>query len=88
MKAVMQSGIDRSKNLPVYRQIYEILKQELDDGFYNTVDVLPSERLLCERFGVERNTVRKALDLLVSDGLVEKMPGYGTKISRELSCFG
>lgn len=85
MKAVMQSGIDRSKNLPVYRQIYEILKQELDDGFYNTVDVLPSERLLCERFGVERNTVRKALDLLVSDGLVEKMPGYGTKISRELS---
>ena len=77
------SGIDRKKKVTVYRQIYDILKRELAEGVYDAVEVLPSERLLCERFGVERNTVRKALEFLVEDGLAVKAPGYGTKILRE-----
>lgn len=83
MSDLQEGGIDRKKKITVYRQIYDILKQELAEGVYDNVEILPSERLLCERFGVERNTVRKALEFLVEDGLVEKAPGYGTKIRRE-----
>ena len=62
----------------LYKQIYEALEQEIHDGAYNKTARLPSEKELCERFGVERNTVRKALQMLVDDGLVVKKPGYGT----------
>lgn len=42
----------------------------------------PSERQLVRRFGVARMTVRQALDHLVSEGLLERVPGRGTFVSR------
>jgi GntR family transcriptional regulator len=45
-------------------------------------DAIPSERLLCERFGVSRMTVRQAVDALVVEGLLERIPGRGTFVAR------
>lgn len=42
----------------------------------------PSERELVTRFGVARMTVRQAMDALVSEGLLERMPGRGTFVAR------
>ncbi|WP_340537099.1 GntR family transcriptional regulator [Nocardioides sp. GXZ039] len=42
----------------------------------------PSERELVQRFGVARMTVRQALDALVADGLLERVPGRGTFVAR------
>lgn len=42
----------------------------------------PSERELVQRFGVARMTVRQALDALVSQGLLERVPGRGTFVAR------
>src|SRR6201995_5032662 len=42
----------------------------------------PSERELVQHFGVARMTVRQALDALVSEGLLERVPGRGTLVGR------
>lgn len=42
----------------------------------------PSERELVSQFGVARMTVRQALDALVVEGLLERMPGRGTFVAR------
>jgi len=75
--------IDKNSDVPVYRQIYNILYDEIIHGVYNQTGKLPCERELKNLFGVERNTVRKALQLLAEKGLIIKIAGYGTKIAIE-----
>lgn len=48
----------------------------------------PSERELVQRFGVARMTVRQAIDALVADGLLERIPGRGTFVSEPRSNVG
>lgn len=72
--------IDRQKGVPVYRQVYDILFSEIGSGLYQQSNMLPSEKELCARFCIERNTVRKALQILADEGMVERVPGCGTRI--------
>lgn len=44
-------------------------------------DVLPSERMLAELFGVSRSTVRAALKLLEDEGVLRSAPGIGTFVA-------
>ncbi len=64
----------RSKYLLVYDSLLRMIEQ---DGSGNE-QYLPSERELSLRYRVDRLTVRKALNLLVEEGLVRKQPGKGT----------
>jgi len=73
--------LERFGKQPIYHQIYNILFKEIQNGIYNDAGMLPSEKELCSRFSVERNTVRKALQLLVNEGLISKKPGYGTVLT-------
>lgn len=62
--------------LPKYHQIYLVLKERLLEGEFS--DGLPGELALMKRFEVARITVRKALELLSAEGLVQRRPGRGT----------
>jgi DNA-binding LacI/PurR family transcriptional regulator len=77
--------VERQSEEYLYRQIYEILLKEINAGFYSAEGKLPSEMMLKTRFGVERNTVRKALQILAMDRRIVKVPGYGAKIATDPS---
>jgi GntR family transcriptional regulator len=62
--------------LPKYHQIYLVLREQLAEGRF--VGGMPGELHLMKEFGVARVTVRKALERLVADGLIERAPGRGT----------
>jgi len=64
---------------PIYRQIRDVLVNEIS-ALYKPGDILPSENELAERFGVNRHTLRHAVDELVADGLVERHHGKGVYI--------
>lgn len=66
--------------LPVtkYHQIYLVLREQLHEGRF--VDGLPGELALVKQFSVSRVTVRRALELLASEGLISREPGRGTRV--------
>ena len=80
MEIISNTGIDRNSQKPVFRQIYTILLAEIANGDYLETGKLPSEKELCIRFDVERNTVRKALQILVDQKQVTRVPGIGTRL--------
>ncbi|MFP4609566.1 MAG: phosphonate metabolism transcriptional regulator PhnF [Thiohalophilus sp.] len=64
---------------PLYRQIRDELLKDIRE-LYQPGDTLPSETELAQRFGVNRHTLRRAVDELVADGLVERYHGKGVFI--------
>lgn len=69
--------------VPLYRKIYLDLKQKIDNQEYAAGQRLPYERELCQHYGVERVTVRKSLELLSREGLIEKRTGVGSFVAQK-----
>jgi len=64
-------------NVPGYMAIAEQMRAEIDAGKYPAGARFPSEAELCGRFGQNRYTIRKALDLLVKTGKLCARQGIG-----------
>lgn len=60
------------------QRVYLLLRDEILNGAHLDGVALPGELKLAERFAVSRVTIRRALDGLVADGLVERRAGSGT----------
>jgi len=56
---------------PLYHRVYREIAKGIESGVLHPGDRLPSERALCEQLGVSRATVRRAVEQLTADGLVE-----------------
>ncbi|CAH1658626.1 MAG: GntR family transcriptional regulator [Chelatococcus sp.] len=64
--------------LPIYWRVYQVLREEICEGLYPHKELMPSESALAERFATSRITVRKALELLKSEGYIKTRQGVGT----------
>lgn len=73
--------LDESSSLPLYQQLQRTLRQAIENRVLGPDDALPPERDLAEDFHVSRITVRKAIDGLVSEGLLVRRQGSGTFVS-------
>jgi len=66
---------------PLYRQVYEYLVRQVSDGAWRPGESLPSEQALARELGVSQGTVRKALDALAVEGVMERRQGKGTFVA-------
>jgi GntR family transcriptional regulator len=71
----------RASPVPLYIQIDEELRGQIESGDLGPMAQVPSETELAERFSVSRMTARKALDRLVGDGMLFRQPGKGTFVA-------
>ncbi|MBR4456774.1 MAG: UTRA domain-containing protein [Solobacterium sp.] len=63
-----------------YEPIYRRIKREIEDGTHSFGDFLPSENAYAARFSCSRNTVRRALSLLTSEGYLLPQHGRGVEV--------
>ncbi|QOG05357.1 GntR family transcriptional regulator [Aureimonas sp. OT7] len=66
---------------PLYLRLGTAIREAVEQGALRVGQALPSERELAQKAGVSRVTVRKALEGLVSEGVVEQRHGSGTFIA-------
>ncbi|HET7657334.1 MAG TPA: GntR family transcriptional regulator [Bacillales bacterium] len=78
----MEKTIEHGSFIPLYYQLEEILKEKIESGNWSSGDKIASEHELMKQYKVSRNTVKKALDDLVREGLLERIQGKGTFVSK------
>ena len=76
------SLLDKDLAVPLYHQLQNVLKAEIESGRWQPDQRLPSEKELAERFGVSKITVRQALDVLAQLGYIRRDQGRGTFVAR------
>ncbi|WP_019634383.1 GntR family transcriptional regulator [Actinomadura atramentaria] len=74
--------IDPAGPQPKYLQLRAILLELIEQERLPVNSPVPSERELCRRFGVSRMTVRQAVDQLVAEDRLRRIPGKGTFVAR------
>lgn len=67
--------------VPLYERVRQAIAASISDGTYAPGDKLPSESRLAEELGVNRLTVRRAIEELSRAGVVESRQGSGTYVS-------
>lgn len=72
---------DKNSDEPVYRQIVNYISRKISCGDWIIGSKLPSQRILAERFGVNRSTIVRALEELCSYGILEGVTGKGTTVT-------
>jgi len=73
----MLTSVDKHKGLPVYIQIMNMIKKEVMLGNMEDGEQLPPVRELSKVFDVNTNTVMRAFEKLVNEGLIEARHGVG-----------
>ncbi|CAK9884884.1 MAG: Mannosyl-D-glycerate transport/metabolism system repressor MngR [Candidatus Erwinia impunctatus] len=67
----------------VYKNINTLLRKKINSAQYAIGEQMPSEKTLAACYNVSRNTIRKALDLLEKENLIDRKHGAGTWIKNK-----
>jgi DNA-binding GntR family transcriptional regulator len=71
--------IDRDADRPLHKQLADLLRDLINSGGLARGE-LPSEIYLGQAYGLSRTAVRKAVEILLNEGLVTKKKGQRTKV--------
>lgn len=80
----MVHKLDEGSSIPLYEQLRDLLKTQIDDGEFAPGERIPSEDKLNGMYGVSRITIRRALQDLVEAGYLVKRTGKGTYVAERL----
>ena len=75
--------INKNSPIPIYHQLEEYIKNEIEKGILKTDQAIPSEREYSELYNISRMTVRQALNNLVHDGYLYRHKGKGTFVGKQ-----
>ena len=73
--------IEFKAGVPVYEQVLYAARKAIISGDLKPGDPFPSVRTLSAEYGINPNTVQKAITVLKAEGLVETVPGVGNRIA-------
>jgi len=78
---------------PIYLQLREVVRTKIEEGEYLPGTAIPSENALADTYGINRLTVRNAIDALVHEGMLKRVQGKGVfvvgdKVERDLDSLG
>jgi GntR family transcriptional regulator, arabinose operon transcriptional repressor len=73
-------SLDKLSSKTIYQQLAAIIRKQVIYGELKPGDKLPSEFELVKQYTISRSSVRQAIDILVSEGLVERVHGKGNFI--------
>ncbi len=74
---------EKRTSLPLYLQIAAKIKKQIETEDYSVGDRLPFESWFVDYYKVSRVTVRKALDELIKEGIVQRRPYQGLYVSQK-----
>src|SRR5215469_14751643 len=77
-------GLERASSLPLYKQLYESIRQSILRGTLRKGLRLPSTRTLAHELRISRNIVVIAFEQLLAEGYVESRTGAGTFVTETL----
>ena len=80
--------LNKNTPIPLYYQLKEIIREQIDIGELKPGDILPSERELSEKYIISRPTIRQALKELVNEGLLYREKGRGTFVAEPKISYG
>ncbi len=79
---IMLPALDSARATPLYRQLYDFLKAEIQEGRLGCDAKLPSKRQLSAHLGISQNTIQTAYEQLIEEGYVTSRERSGFYVSR------
>lgn len=78
---------------PIYLQVRKAIRDSIEEGEYLPGTSIPSENELAKLFGINRQTVRNSIGVLIKEGVLKSVQGkgiyvVGSKIERDLETLG
>lgn len=73
--------MDTQTNVPAWYRAAVTIRNRIQRGSYKASQLIPSEAELAREFGLSRTTIRRSLDELVRQGLLQAKQGRGTFVS-------
>ena len=75
------AALNHHESTPLYKQLFHVLRRQIEDGKIKPDQPIPSERSLCTKYQISRITVRQSIAELINEGLLYKKQGKGTYVS-------
>lgn len=79
----MKLQIDHNSQIPLHKQAEELIRKLIDKPEYRDGQYLPKEVDLSEQLKISRNTLRQAINTLVTEGLLTRKKGVGTRVEKK-----
>jgi len=73
--------INRNSPIPLYYQLIQKIKDQIESGVYEPGDTIPTEIELMEQFDLSRATVRQSILYLVNEGYLRRIKAKGTFVN-------